>query len=84
MELGNYIHKVERKPAEPKAIWYEVMLSPFKTEQEALDNINKYKQYYPSNERLYRITKIKCNQGDVICDDAPCQILDLRHTLQMA
>lgn len=36
--------------------WYEVLLSPFKTEEEAWDYIKKYHQYYPIEDRNYRIT----------------------------
>jgi hypothetical protein len=36
--------------------WYEVMLSPFKTEEEAWDYIKKYHRYYPVEDQNYRIT----------------------------
>jgi hypothetical protein len=52
------MYKVERKPAEPKSLKYEVMLSPFKTHDEATAYIKKYKVYYPTTERNYIITKI--------------------------
>lgn len=35
--------------------WYDVMLSPFNTTKECNSYIEKYKQYYPVNERIYRI-----------------------------
>jgi hypothetical protein len=83
-ELGNYIHKVERKPAETLANWYEVMLSPFKTRKEAISYIAKYKCYYPSEDQTYRITKIKCNQDGAFCDDAPDLILHQGRMCQTA
>ena len=36
--------------------WDEVMLSPFKSEEEAWDYIKKYHKYYPAEDRNYRIT----------------------------
>ena len=36
--------------------WNEVMLSPFKTEEEAWDYIKKYHVYYPKEDQNYRIT----------------------------
>jgi hypothetical protein len=46
--------KVERKS--PKAEWYEVMLSPFKSMSEALSYIEQYSKYYPDEDKNYRIT----------------------------
>jgi len=57
-EHGKPMYKVERKPYEPKAAWYEVMLSPFNTMEEVDSYIKKYSQCYPENERTYRVTKI--------------------------
>lgn len=54
--------KVERKPAEPKAVFYEVMLSPFNTLTEATTYIEKYKQLYPIEDRVYRITELDVPQ----------------------
>jgi len=54
----NNKYKVERKPAGPEAAWYEVMLSPFSTQKEAEEYIQKYEIYYPVEERQYKITKI--------------------------
>lgn len=36
--------------------WDEVMLSPFKTEEEAWDYIKKYRKYFPQEYQNYRIT----------------------------
>lgn len=58
MARGNYTHKVERKPADPYACWYEVMLSPFCSLEEAETYIEKYKIYYPIEDQTYRITAI--------------------------
>jgi hypothetical protein len=38
--------------------WYEVMLSPFKTLLDATVYIEKYKQYYPAEDRVYKITEL--------------------------
>ena len=54
-EHGKLMYKVERKPHEPKACWYEVMLSPFNTMDEVKNYIKKYSQYYPEEEQTYRI-----------------------------
>jgi len=53
------MYKVERKPAETGTKWYEVMLSPFKTNKEAEEYIEKYRHYYPIADQQYRIAKIK-------------------------
>lgn len=47
--------KVERQMT--VGTWYEVMLSPFHTEEQAWDYINKYRHRYPVEEQNYRITK---------------------------
>lgn len=52
------MYKVERKPAEPKAIPYEVMLSPFQTLDEVNAYLQKYSVHYPIEEQTYIITKI--------------------------
>ena len=55
-ELGNdTMFKVERTTG---VGWYEVMLSPFKTIQEAMSYIEKYKQYYPVEDRVYKVTEL--------------------------
>jgi hypothetical protein len=51
------MYKVERKPAEPKAQWYEVMLSPFQTKEEVEQYFQKYGHNYPPEERVYRVTE---------------------------
>jgi hypothetical protein len=59
MERGsNTMFKVERKPASPEAVYYEVMLSPFKTLSDVAAYIEKYKQYYPVEDRVYKITEL--------------------------
>jgi hypothetical protein len=50
-------YKVERKPNDPRATWYEVMLSPFSSLKDVHQYIEKYQQYYPVEERNYRITE---------------------------
>jgi hypothetical protein len=50
----NKPYKVERFTGKG---WYEVMLSPFATEKEVHDYIEKYKHYYPVEEQVYRIKK---------------------------
>jgi len=50
--------KVERKPAGPEAAFYEVMLSPFKTLSDVAAYIEKYKQCYPIEDRVYKITEV--------------------------
>ena len=56
MEHGsNTMFKVERSTGPG---WYEVMLSPFKTLIDATTYIEKYKQYYPVEDRVYKITEL--------------------------
>ena len=56
MEHGNnMMFKVERSTGPG---WYEVMLSPFKTLLDATTYIEKYKQYYPIEDRVYKITEL--------------------------
>lgn len=50
-------YKVERRTSDPKG-WYEVMLSPFSTFEEAADYIEKYRHYYTPDQQNYRITHI--------------------------
>ena len=49
------MYKVERTTGKG---WYEVMLSPFKTKQEVIAYIAKYKHYYPIEDRIYKITDL--------------------------
>ena len=51
----NTLIKVERQ--QTSKTWYETMLSPFKTEQEAWSCIEKYRHYYPTEDQNYRMTK---------------------------
>lgn len=51
------MYKVERMSSKTPESFYEVMLSPFKTLEETLEYINKYKQYYPIEDRIYKITE---------------------------
>jgi hypothetical protein len=51
----NKMYKVERTTGKG---WYEVMLSPFETLSEATKYIEKYKQYYPIEDRVYKITDL--------------------------
>lgn len=48
-------YNVERRGTDPNG-WYEVMLSPFKTFEECLEYIEKYRHYYPYEHQNYRIT----------------------------
>lgn len=45
--------KVQRKTS--NGHWYEVMLSPFNSVKECKAYIEKYGQYYPPREKIYRI-----------------------------
>lgn len=50
-------YKVERQAAPGvDTSWYETMLSPFSTFEQALDYIKKYKIYYPKEYQNYKIT----------------------------
>lgn len=40
-------------------VWYEVMLSPFKTREEIKIYHNKYSIRYPEKERIYRLTNLE-------------------------
>lgn len=61
LEIMNKKYKVERKPARTEAIYYEVMLSPFNSVQEAQQYIEKYQRFYPIEDRNYRISEITEN-----------------------
>lgn len=52
------MYKLERK-IPSTGVWYEVMLSPFKTRDEIKEYYNKYSRYYPTNERIYRVTNLE-------------------------
>ena len=60
-ETMNKKYKVERKPARTDAVYYEVMLSPFNSLNEVRQYVEKYQQYYPTEERNYKITEINAN-----------------------
>jgi len=45
--------KVQRRTA--SGHWYDVMLSPFNNIKECNNYIKKYKEYYPIEDRVYRI-----------------------------
>lgn len=47
--------KVERMIAST-GFWYEVMLSPFHSWEEVISYIEKYRNFYPSNEQNYKVT----------------------------
>ena len=51
------MYKVERK-SDPAidASWYECMLSPFKTFEETIQYIEKYRNDYPPEHQNYKIT----------------------------
>jgi formylmethanofuran dehydrogenase subunit A len=54
--------KVERQII-CSGVWYEVMLSPFQTEEQAWDYVNKYHHYYPVEEQNYKITSyLNCSE----------------------
>ena len=57
---NNMMFKVERTTGPG---WYEVMLSPFKTLLDATTYIEKYKQYYPVEDRVYKITELDANSS---------------------
>lgn len=48
------MYQVERKMA--NGGWYEVMLSPFKTLQEVDEYLKKYINFYPEEDKTYRVT----------------------------
>jgi hypothetical protein len=47
------VYKVERRTT--NGYWYEVMLSPFLRVRDAGQYIDSYGQYYPEEERVYRV-----------------------------
>lgn len=47
------VYKVERRTS--NGYWYEVMLSPFLRVGDAGKYIDSYGQYYPEEERVYRV-----------------------------
>ena len=51
------MYQVERQTG--SGYWYKVMLSPFKTLQEAQNYLNKYQIYYDNKNNTYRITQQK-------------------------
>lgn len=48
-------YKVERRTSDPNG-WYECMLSPFQTFEEACQYIEKYRHYYTKEQQNYKIT----------------------------
>lgn len=51
------MYKVERQMT--NGVWYEVMLSPFKTREEIKEYYQKYSGRYPEKERIYRLTNME-------------------------
>ncbi len=50
-------YKVERMCSPgTETSWYEVMLSPFATFEEATNYIEHYRHYYPKEHQNYKIT----------------------------
>ena len=53
------MYKLERKISN-SGVWYEVMLSPFKTRDEVKVYHAKYSKYYPDAiDRIYRVTNLE-------------------------
>jgi len=52
------MYKVERICSKDPVCYYEVMLSPFETLSDVTEYIAKYKQYYPEEDRVYKISEI--------------------------
>jgi hypothetical protein len=48
-------YNVERRGTDKNG-WYQVMLAPFKTFEEAILYIEKYRYYYPPEHQNYKIT----------------------------
>jgi hypothetical protein len=48
-------YNVERRGPD-EGSWYQVMLTPFKTFEEAVLYIEKYRHYYPYEHQNYQIT----------------------------
>ena len=61
-------YKVERQIPDAKT-WYEVILSPFETKQQALDYYNKYNVYYPAKHAVYRITNTANGSSTILKRD---------------
>ena len=59
----NKMYKVERTTGKG---WYEVMLSPFANTKEVVQYINKYKVYYPKEDRVYRICNTSTNKQTIV------------------
>jgi lipocalin len=59
------MYKLERKIS-TSGVWYDVMLSPFKTRQEVKDYHAKYSQCYPKEDRIYRVTNLETGGMKVI------------------
>lgn len=51
--MSRKVYRVERKTA--SGYWYEVMLSPFLRVMDAGAYIDAYEQYYPEEDRCYRV-----------------------------
>ena len=58
-------YKIERQIPGSKA-WYEVILSPFETKQQAMDYYIKYNMYYPQDHATYKITSILDNKTIIL------------------
>jgi len=58
------MYKLERK--ENEGMWYEVMLSPFKTREEIKVYHAKYSKYYPNTKTMYRVTNLETGGMKVI------------------
>jgi hypothetical protein len=58
------MYKLERK--ENEGVWYEVMLSPFKTKEEIKTYHAKYSKYYPNTNNMYRVTNLETGGMKVI------------------
>jgi hypothetical protein len=58
------MYKVERKVS--GGTFYEVMLSPFKTHDEASNYYKKYSQYYSPESRIYKFTNLETRESRVI------------------
>ena len=47
-------------------MWYEVMLSPFKTREDIKTYHAKYSKYYPNTNNMYRVTNLETGGMKVI------------------
>lgn len=59
------MYKLERK-VPSSGSWYETMLSPFKTREEAIASYKKYSPYYPKEHRVFRITNLETGGKKVL------------------